>query len=153
MIITDEALLRVDCVDVLPDEVGPLREALENELRRSGELGRPGIGLAAPQIGVAKKMAIVRIPTSNGGVISVDLVNCREAVGYDKAFFESEGCLSFPGRVERTFRFQEVYIVDNLIEPFSFILLGLPAVCAQHELDHTRKILLPDVALVNSRTR
>lgn len=147
MIITDETLLRVDCEDVLLDEVGTLRETLERELQRSGELGRPGIGLAAPQIGIAKKMAIVRIPTKNGGMISCDLVNCRVEAGYDATFFEGEGCLSFPDRSERTFRFQEIYVVENLIEPFSFILLGLPAVCAQHELDHLRKILLPDVAL------
>lgn len=147
MIITDEALLRVTCTDVLPEEIGPLREALELELQRSADLGRPGIGLAAPQIGIAKNMAIVRIPSNNGGFYHVDLVNCRIAQGYDKSFFDSEGCLSFPDRYERTLRFQEIYVVENAVAPFSFIATGLMAVCCQHELDHTKGVLLPDICV------
>jgi peptide deformylase len=146
MIITDEVLLRLPCVDVLPEEVGALREALESELKHSAELGREGIGLAAPQIGIYKNMAIVRIPTRNGRMISIDLVNCRTAAGYDPAYFEREGCLSFPNKYVRTRRFQEIYVVENLVEPHSFIATGVPAVCIQHELDHTKGILLPDVA-------
>lgn len=147
MIITDEALLRVTCTNVLPEEVGPLREALELELQRSADLGRPGIGLAAPQIGVAKNMAIVRIHSNNGSFYHVDLVNCRIAQGYDKSFFDNEGCLSFPDRYERTLRFQEIYVVDNAISPYSFIATGLMAVCIQHELNHLDGILLTDLAL------
>lgn len=146
MIITDETLLRLPCSDVLPEEVGIIREALERELQHSAELGRQGIGLAAPQIGIYKNMAIVRIPTNNGGIFTLDLVNCKIAIGYDKAFFEREGCLSFPDKYERTFRFQEIYVIENLVEPYSFVLTGLPAVCIQHELDHTKGILLPDMS-------
>lgn len=152
MIITDEALLRTPCVDVLPEEVGPLRQALEAELKHSEELGRPGIGLAAPQIGVFKKMAIVRIPNKEGVcVFSVDLVNCRIAAGYDSTFFENEGCLSYPDKYVRTMRYQEIYVVENLVEPFSFIATGLAAVCCQHELDHLRGVLLPDVAVLSGK--
>lgn len=148
MIFTDETILRTPCVDVLPEEVGQLREALEEELKRSEERGRPGIGLAAPQIGIFKKMAIVRIPNKEGVVVfSADLVNCRIAAGYDNAFFDNEGCLSYPDKFVRTMRYQEIYVVENLIEPFSFIATGLAAVCIQHELDHLRGVLLPDVAL------
>jgi peptide deformylase len=145
MIITDEALLRLPCSDVLPEEVYSIREALESELAHSAKLGREGIGLAAPQIGIYKNMAIVRIPTNNGKILSWDLVNAEVAHGYDSAFFEKEGCLSFPDKYERTFRFQEIHVVKNLVEPYSFIVTGLPAVCIQHELDHTKGILLPDL--------
>lgn len=147
MIITDEALLRIPCTDVLATEVGELRSLLEKELLLSGRNGQPGIGLSAPQIGIAKKMAIVRIPGRNGYVYSIDLVNCKLAAGYDKTFFDNEGCLSFPGKQVRTLRYQEIYVVDNLVEPYRFIALGLPAVCVQHELDHTLGVLLPDVAI------
>lgn len=54
-IITDEKLLRVACEDVLPGEIDPLRRELEIELQKSTERGRPGIGLACPQIGKKKK--------------------------------------------------------------------------------------------------
>lgn len=145
MIITDESLLRVKCIDVLPEEVKDLRETLEQELQKSEKDGMPGIGLAAPQIGIAKKMAIVRIPGNKS--YNVDLVNCYVAVGYDKDFFDEEGCLSFPNLKVRTVRYQEIYVVNNLVKPYSFIATGLPAVCIQHELDHLSGILLPDVAI------
>lgn len=147
MIITDESLLRVKCTDVLIEEVDALREALENELRLSGERGAPGIGLAAPQIGIAKNMAIVRVPLLNGKLYSVDLVNCIQKAGYDKTFFDGEGCLSFPGRLERTMRYQEIHVVNNLIPPYSFIATGIPAVVIQHELGHLIGELLIDVAV------
>lgn len=147
MIITDEKLLRVECTDVLPDEVLPLRQKLEEELELSFKLGRPGIGLACPQIGIAKNMAIVRIPTGRGASYDVDLVNCRIAEFYDQAEFDGEGCLSFPDMVVKTLRYKEIKVVDNLVEPHAFVATGLFAVCIQHELDHLRGVLLPDLEI------
>ncbi|MAE86140.1 MAG: hypothetical protein CMB80_25610 [Flammeovirgaceae bacterium] len=146
MIITDEKLLRVGCVDVLPEEVSDLREKLEAELKRSAELGRPGIGLSCPQIGIAKNMAIVRISTGTGVSHNVDLVNCRIAEAYDEADFLGEGCLSFPDMLANTRRYKEIKVVDNLVEPREFIATGLFGVCIQHELDHLKGVLLPDLA-------
>lgn len=144
MILTDERLLRRPCVDVLPQEVNDIRVQLEAELKESGLSGRPGIGLAAPQIGILKNMAIVRIP-HKGGIHSLDLVNCTITQGYDLAFFDGEGCLSFPDQHARTRRFQEIYVTNNLVYPYSFIATGLIAVVCQHELDHLHGILLPDL--------
>lgn len=143
MIITDESALRVQCEDVLPEEIGLLRDQLQRELDRSALLGRIGIGLAAPQIGIKKRMAIVRV----GKGANVDLVNCNIVAGYDKDIFENEGCLSFPERFEKTWRYQEIYVKNNLVEPHSFICTGLMAVVCQHELDHLSGILLPDLAI------
>lgn len=140
MIITDPDLLRISCSDVLPEEVGELREKLETELKLSGERGAEGIGLACPQIGIAKKMAIVRIP----GVANVDLVNCRIKKGWDPAFVEREMCLSFPNLEVRTWRYQEIEVEGNLIFPHRFIAEGIVAICCAHELDHLEGILLPD---------
>lgn len=134
MIITNENLLRklgVESTEVLPEEIAELRVKLESELKLSGERGFPGIGLAAPQIGIAKKMAIIRIPNFN-----IDLINCKIEKGYDPAFFDNEGCLSFPGISERTLRFQEILVVNNFVKPYRFIATGLPAVAIQHELEH-----------------
>jgi len=143
MIITDEDALRVECVDVLPEEINSLREALEKELKRSADLGSPGLGLAAPQIGIAKRMASVRYDKFN-----IDLVNCKISKGFDKTLFEGEGCLSFPGVFVKTYRYQEVHVVENAVEPSSFIVRGMLAVVCQHEINHYNQILLPDVAIV-----
>lgn len=139
IIINDEEALRVKCEDVLPGEVGELISVLESELAGANRLGKGGIGLAAPQIGIAKRIAIVRLDNLN-----IDLVNCHLEKGYDPAIFKEEGCLSFPGRVEDTTRFQEVYITDNLVYPHTFTATGLVAVVCQHELDHINSVLFMD---------
>ena len=143
MIITNnEAALRVKCEDVTLEEVGPLIETLERELANANRLGKNGIGLAAPQIGIAKNIAIVRVDK-----IKFDLVNAKIVQGFDPAMFTDEGCLSFPGRVENTTRFQEVHIASNLVEPYSFIATGFLAVVCQHELDHLNSTLFMDHAI------
>lgn len=140
MIITNnEDALRVFCEPVTEDEVGSLIATLEKELEYANRLGKNGIGLAAPQIGIAKDIAIVRLPKMN-----FNLVNAKLVRGFDPATFTEEGCLSFPGRLENTTRFQEVYINNNLVEPHSFIATGFLAVVCQHELDHLNKTLFMD---------
>lgn len=148
MIITnDEAALRVVCEPVSMDEVSSLIETLEKELEYANRLGKNGVGLAAPQIGIAKDIAIVRLPKMN-----FNLVNAKLKEGFDPAIFTDEGCLSFPGRVEDTTRFQEVYITNNLVEPFSFIAKGFVAVVCQHELDHLNSTLFMDRKIVKQPT-
>lgn len=144
MIITDEKILRMPCVNVLPEEIGELRNLLETELANSARLGRPGIGLSLPQIGIHKKMAIIRLGSKDQ---SLDIVNSHLIKGYDEFIHVDEGCLSFPNRSENVKRYQEIYVGGNLIYPHSFILTGLMAVCYQHESDHLNGILLPDRAI------
>lgn len=140
MIITNnEEALRVVCQEVAETEVGELISVLESELNYANKLGKSGIGLAAPQIGIAKNIAIVRL-----GSINFNLINCKIENGYDPAIFSQEGCLSFPGRVENTTRYQEIYITNNLQYPNSFIATGLFSVVCQHELDHLNSTLFMD---------
>lgn len=140
MIITNnEEALRVKCDEVSPEEAGEIISLLESELKESARLGRSGIGLAAPQIGIAKRVAIVRMED-----IRIDLINCKIVNGYDPAIFRSEGCLSFPGRYEDTTRFQEIVISDNLTYPHKFIATGLTAVVCQHEIGHWNSDLFID---------
>jgi peptide deformylase len=135
----NEDALRVKCEDVKENEIGDLVFTLENELNLSAKLGNPGIGLAAPQIGIAKKIAIVRL-----GNISINLVNASIANFYNSFIFKEEGCLSFPGRVENTKRFEEIHVVDNLSYPNKFVATGLLSVVIQHELDHLNSTLFTD---------
>lgn len=144
MIVFDEAILRKKCENVEPKEVEELRNLLEKELINSAKLGFPGLGLACPQINIHKKMAIVRLGRPE---LSVDLINCKIEKGYDEAIFNNEGCLSFPGQIEKTKRFQEIHVSDNLIFPHRFICTGLLSVVVQHELDHLNGILLSDRAI------
>jgi len=116
---------------VLAEETNPLIETLEQELAYANRVGRSGIGLAGIQVGLAKQIAIVRTDK-----VKLNLVNATIKNGYDASVFRDESCLSFPGRSEDTTRYQEVYVVGNLVEPHSFIATGLTAVICQHEIDH-----------------
>jgi peptide deformylase len=142
MIITNnEAALRVKCEDVLPEEINDLVFELEKELSNANRLGKSGIGLAAPQIGIAKNIAIVRLGTSD---LNINLVNPKINQKYDSRMFRQEGCLSFPGRVEDTTRFNEIHITNNFLKRDNLIITGLLAVVCQHEIDHLNAILFMD---------
>ena len=140
----NETAIKLKCEDVSPNEIGELVALLERELFLSEKLGNPGVGLAAPQIGIAKKIAIVRIPVNYSSSIDFNLINCEIAEKYDQFIFKDEGCLSFPGRVENTLRYNEIVIKNNLSYLNSFIVSGLPAIVCQHELDHLNEILIFD---------
>ena len=140
MIITnDEEALRVKCEDVTLEEAQGIILLLEAELKESARLGRPGIGLAAPQIGIPKKVAIVRMEE-----VKIDLINCHVAQGYDPAIFKGGGCLSFPGKYEGTIRYQEMVVEGSLIYPHRFVATGLAAVVCQHEIGHWNSDLFVD---------
>jgi peptide deformylase len=132
MIITNnEEALRAPCQPVLQEEAGQLIEQLEKELDYANRVGRQGIGLAGIQCSLNKRVAIVRMPN-----VKLNLVNAEIKNGYDLLMFREEACLSFPGRVEDTMRHQEIHVINNLVEPYSFIVTGLIAVCVAHEIGH-----------------
>jgi len=144
MIITNnEEALRIFCHAVQPEEIGELVQTLENELAYANRLGKGGIGLAAPQIGLARHIAIVRL----GEGLNFNLVNASIEKEYDPTLFREEGCLSFPGRVEDTTRYQEV-VISNGVDPKRFVATGLVSVVCQHELDHLNSILFMDRKIV-----
>ena len=134
----NELALRMKCEDVFEDEIGTLIHTLENELEHSNSLGENGIGLAAPQIGIAKKIAIIRLDDYNVNLINASIKNM-----YDPIIFRQEGCLSFPGRIEDTNRFQEI-MVSNLNNQANFIATGFLAIACQHEIDHLNEKLFFD---------
>ncbi len=139
MIIEDEKILRLPCEDVRLDEVDNLVSLLENELNYLASINRPGIGLAATQIGIHKKIAIIRLEH-----LSLNLVNATIDKMYDPIIFKNEGCLSFPDKVIDTKRYNEIYVSNNLVEPYGFIAKGLLSIAVQHELDHCAGKLFMD---------
>lgn len=141
MILTNEEQLRIPCSNVEEHEIKDLISQLEIELNQSELYGNPGVGLAAPQIGIYKNAAIIRLSK-----YKINLINPIITKSIGKFIFEGEGCLSFPGIIEKTNRFKEIH-VQNQIEPKSFIATGLLAVVIVHEIDHLHGILLPDNAI------
>lgn len=132
MIVTDESKLRVVSEPVISIEeqdsiVGTLKEELAKH--------PTGIGLSAIQIGIPKRVFILR-----DGEDFVSFVNPVIQDQYDEVI-SSEGCLSFPGKFVTTKRFNYVVIKDD---ERTRILHGLLAIAAQHEMDHANGILFFD---------
>ncbi len=141
MILTNEKDIRLICQPVEPHEVDNFRSLLEKELSSA----KDGIGLALPQLGIAKSMAIVRIPQGKE-ILSVDLVNPLILNQYDSFIFDREGCLSFPDMWIKSKRYREIHVKTDA-HPHTLVATNLLAVAIQHEMDHLIGRLLPDIKL------
>jgi len=96
-----------------------------------------GVGLAANQVGVGLRVAVIRIPPKEGPGIQAVLVNPLIASGTGSQTGE-EGCLSFPGLVLRIKRFAKVKVhsLDQRGLPLEINAEGYFARALQHEIDH-----------------
>lgn len=110
---------------------------------------RPGIGLAAPQINVTKRMIAVHLTDDKGTLYSYALINPKIiSHSVEQAYLSSgEGCLSvdesIPGYVPRYARVT-VKGFDVNGNEVKLRLKGLPAICFQHEIDHLNGIMFYD---------
>ncbi|MGD8319041.1 MAG: peptide deformylase [Gemmatimonadota bacterium] len=95
-----------------------------------------GQGLAAPQVGVSRRIAVVDVPTSDWGPHA--LINPRLTVVGKASARGVEGCLSIPGVrevVERPAKVvAEALDIDG--SPIHVEAEGELARCLQHEIDH-----------------
>ncbi|MHB8252996.1 MAG: peptide deformylase [Acidiferrobacter sp.] len=95
----------------------------------------PGIGLAATQIDVGKRVIVLDIASGRKDLhVFVNPVIVRS----EGVYGIEEGCLSVPGVYEEVERAQmvEVHALDESGAPFQLIAEDLLAVCIQHEIDH-----------------
>ncbi len=104
-----------------------------------------GIGLAATQIGVGKRVIVVDISPVEEGAPPVALVN-PEIVGRTGCVRGPEGCLSVPGVEGEVERAETIRVrgLDEKGAPVSFAASGLLARALQHEIDHLDGILFID---------
>lgn len=98
-----------------------------------------GVGLAAPQIGINKQIAIIDIDDESG---TIELINPEilETSGEDLGV---EGCLSFPGLYGEVTRpyYVKVKALDRKGRPFVIEAEDYLARAIQHEIDHLHGIL------------
>jgi peptide deformylase len=138
---------------------GDDRLLAENEEVREtdGDLGRlitdlvdtchaaPGVGLAAPQIGVNRRVAIVDLSVGEDPSAIIVLVNpvILSSSGEQK---EEEGCLSVPDISEKVIRPSRVIVSagDETLCPREIEGTGLLARALCHETDHLNGMLFVD---------
>jgi peptide deformylase len=99
----------------------------------------PGIGLAAPQVGVQRRVLVYALSEEDE---IVGLVN-PEIVERGGTIVEDEGCLSIPGLSFPVARAQSVVVkgLDPLGQPKQIEAVDLEARVLQHEVDHLDGIL------------
>ncbi|HEV2485080.1 MAG TPA: peptide deformylase [Terracidiphilus sp.] len=101
-----------------------------------------GIGLAAPQVGVSKRVTVIDISMGKVPKDKLVLVN-PEIILSEGKLYEEEGCLSFPDIREKVVRAAKVRIraQDEKGKWFEMDGDDLLARCFQHEIDHLDGIL------------
>ena len=158
LIITDEAFLRVPCEPVKDIREGgevarKLRAAIEQHNKRTRKQVRAGkirsaslgVGLAAPQIGIRKRVCLVYV-----NELPLVLINPVIVAHSHVRIPFKEGCLSFPGKAVDTWRY--IWVTIQTMN-HGEITLGptdpssvnetslLKSVVTQHEIDHLDGIL------------
>jgi len=152
VIIKDKSKLQTPCEIVSVKEGEEIGVRLLHELRSSKT---PGIGLAANQIGINKRVCVVNVKEP------LVLINPKIVKKSKEQFLFVEGCLSFPEKYIKTARYKWVEVeADNHSGRLHFgiwkenneegynkedkLNYALETVCVQHEIDHLDGITMYD---------
>jgi peptide deformylase len=104
-----------------------------------------GVGLAAPQLGISKRIVVIDTSPRQEGQKLLHLVN-PEIVKTEGETVYTEGCLSVPGEAEEVERAAKVWVkaLGRDGKPFEIEGEGLLAIALQHEIDHLDGVLFVD---------
>jgi peptide deformylase len=128
---------------VMPEEFGSELNSLVRDMFETMANAR-GVGLAAPQVGVSKRIFVMDVPKDDAPDPRV-LIN-PEIIHYEGEQVGDEGCLSFPG-LYQTVQRQSRVIVRGLDLDGNEIEVDeseLAARCILHETDHCDGIVFLD---------
>ena len=106
----------------------------------------PGIGLAAIQVGIPKRVIVLDIERKEGKKNPIFLVNPEIVEKSENNSIYEEGCLSVPGQFAEITRPDKCYLkyLDYYGEKKEIKAEGMLATCIQHEMDHLEGILFID---------
>jgi len=131
-IITDIIFLRQKSEEVDKGRAYGIFSILEDSLDLS-----KGVGLSAIQIGTKLKVAIIRLPNCKLNLWNPKIIEKESPFRHVE-----EGCLSLPGIYIDTRRYEDIIIENGDGE--KYILNGLEACVAQHEIDHLNGLTILD---------
>jgi len=106
----------------------------------------PGIGLAAIQVGIPKRVIVLDIEQKEGNKKPLFLVNPEIIQKSKNLSTYEEGCLSVPGQFAEIDRPDKCHVkyLDYYGEKKEINAEGMLATCIQHEMDHLEGILFID---------
>ena len=122
----------------------PLRALIEDMFETM--YAAPGIGLAAIQIGVAKRVVTMDLAKKDDPKQPQVFINPEVVWSSDEKAAYEEGCLSIPEYYEEVERPKAVTVkfLDLDLKPQEIEATGLLATCLQHEIDHLNGVLFID---------
>jgi len=143
IVIEPDPILRKksESLEKVDDEI---RELLDDMLETM--YAAPGIGLAAVQVGILKRIIVIDISKDKEKKDPLFLINPEIISRSKKTSVYEEGCLSLPGHFAEIERPAECQIkfVDYNGKEKELIANGLLATCIQHEVDHLNGVLFID---------
>lgn len=106
----------------------------------------PGIGLAAPQIGISKRVIVMDCSDDEDSPNPLKMANPEILEASEETVSGTEGCLSIPRHEFEVTRPAHVKVryLDEHNKTHQIACEGLLAVCIQHEIDHLNGILFID---------
>ena len=146
----DSAVLRAQSKDLSAKELKSerLRKLIGKMLATVQDPSQDGVGIAAPQVGIGRRIICVQRLDKEG-----EPFECYLNVRLDSLWGEKErgpeGCLSLPGLRGYVSRYRSVlvsYIDRESLQPRKDTVHGFTAVIFQHECDHLDGILYTDRA-------
>jgi len=144
--VSPDPVLRQMCEVVERSEIRKLRKTAREMAKIMYQCN--GVGLAAPQVGVQKRLIVVdcAIPEEDEEIVQDPLFLVNPVILYTRGdeIISDEGCLSIPGVSISVKRFPELLVeaLDLDGEVFSVEADGLLARALQHEIDHLDGITL-----------
>ena len=146
----DSAILRTPCVDLTKAELKSkdLQTLMAKMLATVRAPQHDGVGIAAPQVGISKRIICLQRFDKDGGPFECYL-NAHIDSLYGEIGKGPEGCLSVPpmrGLVPRYTNVIVSYIQPETLEPRRDTVSGYTAVIFQHECDHLDGRLYIDLA-------
>lgn len=114
----------------------------------------PGVGLAATQLGIPKRLFIIDVATDDDEPSDLRVFINPEIIAAEGETTFNEGCLSFPGLREDIDRAERVTVraLDKDGNPFELEADGLLAIAIQHENDHLDgKLMIDHLSVLRRR--
>ena len=137
-----DPVLRKQC-EIVKNIDGELVTLSEDMIETT--LAAPGVGLAANQIGISRRIFVVNMGMETDKDYLVTLIN-PEITAIEGSELGEEGCLSIPGVYLDVVRPTAIQLSfrDEMGRPRSMKADGLMARCIQHEMDHLKGVLFVD---------
>jgi peptide deformylase len=139
-----DPVLLTAAMPVMPDEFGDELDKLITDMFDTME-SAGGVGLAAPQVGLCKRLFVMDVRSEQGSNSRRVIIN-PEILHLEGEQIDDEGCLSFPGLfqpVKREFRVV-VRAKNQQGKEIEIDETGLSARCILHETDHCEGIVFLD---------